>query len=716
MNAKQLVVWNVVEGMMCACLLLYAISSPALGIAYDDAADGDWSASATWGVGSGYPGTGSDTALINQTRTIELDVSVTLDGFTVTGNALQELTASSANTISTGNFVSGNINNFIIGSGVTLDLTGTGLYQTRGGTVNGTIDVQNGAVLTYTNNQAQNGSGNINILPGGKIDMQSNSFYNQFDGATGLTLDNDGLFEINNSTSFRIQALNVSGDGQWQLNSGGVSFNNANQNITLNPNTAIFSGAVGTVLFDNVADGSHTLGSFNMSGTSTVQFSDGTLSTFQINGPSTFGNLSVTSGDVVDFAPLGGGSQLHSVSGTLTFSSGTLTASDAAGAVLNVTDFSGITSSTTIDTGVTLNLAGTGSMTGNGSMTMNGNFNLLDGANLTVITREVFGAGTFSLAANSEMILDGTANSNRKIDPNIINNGLIQSVNNNIRPLNGAISGTGTFLAESGTLDLDAGSTDVEGWGDGSTGIFDSLATWHAQGAGVIDLRGGTDSMNTIGSTATVILEDGGTLAQLNTAARNNLTVDGELHVRGTSDLLFNGGQGINLSGVLGGDGTITGNVMSAGGTLQPGNSPGTLTINGDLTLDSSSLLEFELGGGDDLIVVTGALTLDGVLNVTDLGGFGQGTYDLIQYGSLTDNELSLGLLPDAGYAYSILTGGGVVQLQVTSVAIPEPASGMLLAVGGICLLSSRRKRRNHRQSVAKLFDLEIENRVTCGC
>jgi autotransporter-associated beta strand protein len=107
---------------------------------------------------------------------------------------------------------------------------------------------------------------------------------------------------------------------------------------------------------------------------------------------------------------------------------------------------------------------------------------------------------------------------------------------------------------------------------------------------------------------------------------------------------------------VLGGSGTIGGNTTLAAATLAPGTSPGTLTFAGDLTLGAASILAYELGapGGvagidSDLVVVGGNLTLDGTLDITDLGGFGPGLYRLITYaGSLTDNGLALGLVPAA--------------------------------------------------------------------
>ena len=92
---------------------------------------------------------------------------------------------------------------------------------------------------------------------------------------------------------------------------------------------------------------------------------------------------------------------------------------------------------------------------------------------------------------------------------------------------------------------------------------------------------------------------------------------------------------------------------VADGGHLAPGHSAGTLTV-GALVLGAGSLLDYEFalpdvvgGGVNDLTVVTGALTLDGTLNLADAGGFSQGVYRVIDYGgALTDNGLVLGTLP----------------------------------------------------------------------
>lgn len=134
-------------------------------------------------------------------------------------------------------------------------------------------------------------------------------------------------------------------------------------------------------------------------------------------------------------------------------------------------------------------------------------------------------------------------------------------------------------------------------------------------------------------------------------------------------------GGNFAITGILGGttniiDGTLSGTgelgdvTVADGGILSPGTSPGTLTV-ATLVLNNGSILDFELGtsdtvGGDnDLIVVNGNLTLDGILNVTARPTFGNGEYTLIQYGNLAaDNGLVTGTTP-AGYIYTLDSGTG---------------------------------------------------------
>ena len=74
------------------------------------------------------------------------------------------------------------------------------------------------------------------------------------------------------------------------------------------------------------------------------------------------------------------------------------------------------------------------------------------------------------------------------------------------------------------------------------------------------------------------------------------------------------------------GSGTLAADLVN-GGTVSPGASPGIITVNGDYTQTVDGILEIELSGrtpgtGHDQLVVTGAATLSGILNVSLINGF----------------------------------------------------------------------------------------------
>ncbi|MEO1709198.1 MAG: autotransporter domain-containing protein [Pseudomonadota bacterium] len=110
----------------------------------------------------------------------------------------------------------------------------------------------------------------------------------------------------------------------------------------------------------------------------------------------------------------------------------------------------------------------------------------------------------------------------------------------------------------------------------------------------------------------------------------------------------------VNAGATLAGTGTAAAVTAASGATIAPGTdgTVGTLST-GDLTLAENTILAFDLGApdsetGSDLIQVNGDLTLDGLLNASDAGGFGIGVYRLINYtGTLTDNGLLVNALPD---------------------------------------------------------------------
>src|SRR5262249_27221138 len=86
----------------------------------------------------------------------------------------------------------------------------------------------------------------------------------------------------------------------------------------------------------------------------------------------------------------------------------------------------------------------------------------------------------------------------------------------------------------------------------------------------------------------------------------------------------------VNLSGLLGGGGTIGGNLTNSG-VVSPGHSPGsvgTLTVNGNYTQTANGTLRIEIGGTRtapnqfDLLRVGGHASLAGTLQLVSLNNF----------------------------------------------------------------------------------------------
>jgi hypothetical protein len=148
-------------------------------------------------------------------------------------------------------------------------------------------------------------------------------------------------------------------------------------------------------------------------------------------------------------------------------------------------------------------------------------------------------------------------------------------------------------------------------------------------------------------------------------------------------------------NGRLTGRGTINGNVFVAGGAVAPGNSPGTLTINGDFNLSPEGTLELEIGGltpGSDFdqIVVNGNANLLGAIKVEAIDGFELKPGDMLELfqvsGVFDDEPLEL-IAPPGLSAVSLGNG----RFEITE-AVPEPGSLLLAFIGATALAAYRRR------------------------
>ncbi len=153
------------------------------------------------------------------------------------------------------------------------------------------------------------------------------------------------------------------------------------------------------------------------------------------------------------------------------------------------------------------------------------------------------------------------------------------------------------------------------------------------------------------------ILSVGGSfdVAQTVQLGGGNIIVNGQLTAPGVN--IFGGG-------LLGGSGLIAANVLN-GGVVSPGNSPGTLTINGNYTQTSSGTLAMEVGvGAYDRLVVNGVASLAGALAVSTVGGgtlaFGDTYQFLTASGGITGAFGSINM--PSGYRGRFLLGSANTQ------------------------------------------------------
>ena len=171
------------------------------------------------------------------------------------------------------------------------------------------------------------------------------------------------------------------------------------------------------------------------------------------------------------------------------------------------------------------------------------------------------------------------------------------------------------------------------------------------------------------------------TLSGVNTyTGGSSVDGGGRLNVGDANGGSIAGDVSVNDLGTLGGQGAIGGQVtVNSGGTLL-GVQGQTLTMT-NLVLNADSNVAVTLGAPatTGLFEVTGALTLDGTLNVTGAGGFGNGLYRLFDAGSITNNGLAVGTTPN-GFA------AGDLSVQTTAnqvnLLVGECRSGQLRLLG----------------------------------
>jgi hypothetical protein len=257
----------------------------------------------------------------------------------------------------------------------------------------------------------------------------------------------------------------------------------------------------------------------------------------------------------------------------------------------------------------------------------------------------------------------------------------------------------GTFNLQDGTLTalkvVNSGAFNYSG------GIMNSgLENTGVASVATLSGSGNRTVSGAVTNTGTFDIQTAFTITSPNTYTQSGLTALTRLNGTMTADsVIINGGT-------FTGAGTVNGPLTVNGGNVQPGNSPGTMTVS-SYTQNAGGTLEIQVLSASlyDQLVVTGAANLGGTLNVSlspeynnniTLADLGK-VLTVLTYNSYTGSFAAINL-PDpdgAGPLYFVAnyTGGlsdpGGLTLQV----VPIPSTVWLLAVGLVGLIGIRRRR-----------------------
>ncbi len=662
------------------------------------AGDSQWTNAMNWSPAALPSGTdnaciGAGFAVLLSTGAQSVNSLNSMGSLNVTGGSLAMATASTLNVlIDSGGTV--NFNGTTTITNATLSATGvfggsgavtiSSPFTWQGGTLQGTGSftttgniVANSGTITLSATTLNVNAG-MTLSGGGQLNMENGAVLVNA-SASVLDIQNNGQLSNLGGTA---PVIMNSGTVQQSMASGPAFINVAVVNSgTVQATTGIFVLNVGTTSTGNYK--ATTVGAtlqfggspaFNLSGTlsgaGTMNFQGGTENL--TGNYNVTGNTMVTGGTVNITAP-----GTIATLGTVTISAGTLNLSSATSPVtIGSLTFSGpsalLDGSNNIVVSGSLTWTQGGLISGTGGTTVNAPIMItngpaaLSGRALVANGNTTIGAGGSLFLASGAVWTNSTGFTTSFLSsangvnqgagaPSAFNNqGTLAANTGSTLFFAAALNNTGLVNVQSGTLTLSGGGTCAP-----AANCSGSITMVSGTG---ITFSGGTYNLGgslTGTGTTTVTVSSGATVNFAASAAGiTSLADEGTVTIAPGINLgIGTVTVGVGFPNLLSGFGSITGNVNVTNGTLHPGGSPGTLTVNGNLTMGASSLLTIDLGatGNSELVVTgtpptSGVATLAGTLNVADFGGF----------------------VPSAGNSFVIVSAPAVTG-TFTSTNLPSP-------------------------------------------
>lgn len=588
------------------------------------------------------------------------------------------------------------------------------------------------AATTSTFDGVISGAGGISRLNGGTLILNTAQTYTGSSNIQGA------------NSQIRIAVDNALPVGTTLTFAGttntGVVFDLNGKNQTIAALTAATNGAGEIFIQNNSGSGLSILTITN--GTGSFGGANPTLARLRDNGGVAGGTLGLTiTGGTTIFK------DLQAYSGPTTISGGTyqlaLNNAVAANSAFSITG-TGVLELVSFNAGLD-NLTGNGTINGTtGVLTVTtGSFSGLLTGGIGVIKGNA-GGTTLTLSNTANTFTGTLQSSNGTLEVlTLADSGAGSNGTGNIRLVNGTNTAT---LKYSGTGSTTSRNIEIFGNGTGGNAVLNSSGagalqlsgTVTATGTGtakILTLAGSNTDLNTLsgvisnGTTAivSVVKNDAGTwkLSGTNTYTGTTTVSAGRLVIDGDNSAAT-GAISVAAGATLSGSGIVGGLVtLDSGATVAPGNSPGNQTFAGGLNLSAGGVYEWQLGAlselnpgidYDTLTVAGSGLTLDGtstlLIDTTALVGTGPNsghafwttphTWTIATSNSIVGDFAAITNGSWASGTFDTSISGGNVLLSFTPVAIPEPSTLVLGALGGLGFAGWSLRRR---RAAAKKFE-----------